>query len=251
MTPVTIMNFTGIYESETFYRHESVRWLDCRRIKGTNCYCDEEAERELAELIAPYPPSGIHFIDSGNYHYMTKLWTDKLTAPFDLILIDHHPDMQPSLFEELLSCGCWVNRVLDSNPFLCKVILLGASDQLAASIPAKRRDKVIAFNETSFLSEATWRGFLNTHAPHPVYLSIDKDVLASSQVLTNWDQGHFTLKTLNRLLRILASSNQIIGADICGECPASVQTILDSSVLDQDDRVNSALLKVLEQPGLF
>ena len=49
----------------------------------------------------------------------------------------------------------------------------------------------------------------------------------------------------------MASSNQIIGADICGECPASVQTILDSSVLDQDDRVNSALLKVLEQPGLF
>lgn len=110
---------------------------------------------------------------------------------------------------------------------------------------------MIAFNETSFLSETTWRGFLNTHAPHPVYLSIDKDVLASSQVLTNWDQGHLTLKTLNRLLRILASSNQIIGADICGECPASVQTLLDSSVLDQDDRVNSALLKVLEQPGLF
>lgn len=122
MTPVTIMNFTGIYESETFYRHESVRWLDCRRIKGTNCYCDEEAERELAELIAPYPPSGIHFIDSGNYHYMTKLWTDKLTAPFDLILIDHHPDMQPPCLRSCSpaaagSTGFWIPIPFSARSF--------------------------------------------------------------------------------------------------------------------------------------
>lgn len=248
MTPITIMDFTGIYETETFYRHEAVRWLDCRRIKGTSCYCDEEAERKLAGLIAPFSPSGIHFIDSGNYHYMTKLWTDKLTAPFDLVLIDHHPDMQPSLFEELLSCGCWVNRTLDTNPFLCKVILLGASDALTASIPAEKKDRVIAFGESAFQSEEVWRNFLLVHAPHPIYLSIDKDVLSPSQVLTNWDQGRFSLKTLNRLLQVLAASGSIIGADICGECPVSIQTALDSRILDQDDQVNQALMNMLRQP---
>lgn len=95
---VTIMDFTGIYEKEHFYGKTRVHWIDCQQIQGTNCYCDEEAETLLRQKIAPFPAEAIHFIDSGNYHYMTKLWTEKLREPFVLVVADHHPDMQPPLF---------------------------------------------------------------------------------------------------------------------------------------------------------
>ena len=63
----------------------------------------------LKRMIADYPAEGVHFIDSGNYHYLTKFWTDKLETPFSLIVFDHHPDMQPPLFDNILSCGSWVH----------------------------------------------------------------------------------------------------------------------------------------------
>ena len=44
---VVLMNFSGIYETESFYEtvpQENRIWLDCRTIPGTNCYCDEEGK---------------------------------------------------------------------------------------------------------------------------------------------------------------------------------------------------------------
>ena len=97
--PVVIMNFTGVYAHEVFARNNQFIWLDCRHLSGTRGYCDKEGIRKLKRVIAGYPAEGIHFIDSGNYHYLTKLWTDKLRVPFSLIVFDHHPDMQPPLWE--------------------------------------------------------------------------------------------------------------------------------------------------------
>jgi hypothetical protein len=113
-----IMDFTGVYNYEPFIRNQNCIWLDCRHLYGTECYCDEEGAASLKRLIADYPAEGIHFIDSGNYHYLTKFWTDKLNYPFSLLVFDHHPDMQPPLFEDMISCGSWVKDMLDTNPYL-------------------------------------------------------------------------------------------------------------------------------------
>lgn len=117
------MDFTGIYEKERFYRGVHVHWIDCRDIQGTNCYCDEEGEQALRRKIAPYSAEAIHFIDSGNYHYMTKLWTEKLREPFVLAVADHHPDMQPPLFRNCCpaavgSMGCW-RKILMYRRWCC------------------------------------------------------------------------------------------------------------------------------------
>lgn len=40
---------------------------------------------------------GIHFLDSGNYHYVTKLWLDQVKEPFDLLVLDHHTCWRYSL----------------------------------------------------------------------------------------------------------------------------------------------------------
>ena len=58
------MNFSGIYETESFYEtvpQENRIWLDCRTIPGTNCYCDEEGERELKERMEPLGAEGSIF----------------------------------------------------------------------------------------------------------------------------------------------------------------------------------------------
>ena len=110
------------------------KWVNCRHLSGTDCYCDEDGKKALQEIISHYPVNGIHFIDSGNYHYVTKFWTDRIDKPFVLIVFDHHPDMQPSLFENILSCGSWVKDILDSNANCRKVIIVGASDMTNSSV---------------------------------------------------------------------------------------------------------------------
>lgn len=122
------MNFSGIYETESFYEtvpQENRIWLDCRTIPGTNCYCDEEGERELKERMEPLGAEGIHFLDSGNYHYVTKLWLDQVKEPFDLLVLDHHTDLQQPMFGDILSCGGWIRASLEENPYLNRVFLAG------------------------------------------------------------------------------------------------------------------------------
>ena len=63
-------------------------WEDVSSVRESRLYCSEEAEKELKQHIAKYVVSGIHFIDSGDYHYMTKLITDQIREPFTLVLID-------------------------------------------------------------------------------------------------------------------------------------------------------------------
>ena len=80
--PIIIMNFTGVYDYEAFARNNKFIWLDCRHLYGTEGYCDRDGTLALKRMIADYPAEGVHFIDSGNYHYLTKFWTDKLETPF-------------------------------------------------------------------------------------------------------------------------------------------------------------------------
>ena len=49
----------------------------------------------------------------------------------------------------------------------------------------------------------------------PVYLSIDKDVLAPTVVQTNWDQGVMTLEDLEQGIDLIR--NLVIASDVTGE----------------------------------
>ncbi len=56
-----IMNFSGIYEDETFYQGKEVCWLDCKDIPGVNGYCSDDAQEEIRKRIQDYDYRGIHF----------------------------------------------------------------------------------------------------------------------------------------------------------------------------------------------
>ena len=49
-----------------------------------------------------------------------------------------------------------------------------------------------------------------------VYVTIDLDCLNTSEAVTNWEAGRFTIADLEWALGKLRESAQIIGGDICG-----------------------------------
>ncbi len=244
MRALVITDFTGAYKNESFYKHKRFVWVDCTGIPGSEYFCDTRALRILRSRLRLFGPHGIHFCDSGNYHYMSKIWTDKIRVPFTLVVFDHHPDMQPPLFGDLLSCGSWVKSVLDTNKYVQKVILIGAADTLTAQIEPAYLPRLAVYNESSLPHQQIWASFARLHVTGPVYLSIDKDVLDTEEAVTDWDNGSMTLDQLRALLPVILSGHTLIGADICGECSQTLR-LLDQSIPRLNDRSNRLLLDTL------
>ena len=254
-----IQDFTGVYAEQPFMQglrkdavqssagpDAKIRWIDCSDIPGTDCYCDDEAVTAIRKQIASAgitDAGGIHFFDNGNYHYMSKIWTDMVQEPFSLVVFDHHPDMQAPRFGNILSCGGWVKKVLDENQFINNVVIIGVADHLVDEIRAELSqagdadilDKVTFIKESEVRETGTPSSFSRTSTSFSrmreslrfptesgmtegrIYISIDKDALSPTSAATNWDQGSLDIATLKEVIEGLATSHKIIGVDICGE----------------------------------
>lgn len=243
---IIIMNFTGVYEDEDFYKNiNTAKWIDLKKIDGTYGYCDKRAEKSIKLKIKPYSPYGIHFIDSGNFHYVSKFWIDKIDKPFSLCVFDHHSDMQPSLFKNLLSCGDWIKEALDENKNLDKVFLIGTDKNLVNSIDKKYKDRIRVFTKEDLCSKDGWITFLHTQSNNPLYISVDKDVLKASLVKTDWDQGELTMKELESLLLIIMDKEKIAGIDICGEYIPHSWSYENMKRVKTNNKCNQELLKLI------
>lgn len=234
---ILLMNLSGTYEEQDFWREEQVTWIRLEDLSGTNCYCDEPAVRAIREKIREFALSGIHFIDSGNYHYMTRIWMDKAKSPFSLLVFDNHTDMQPPAFGGLLSCGGWIADALESVKLLDHVFLVGpdqpAFDQVQQTYKERvtflSREDLQAARQTDSSSgvAASFLEMLSEYEKKagklsPVYLSVDKDVLNEQEVKTTWSQGDMSLTELKSCLEELQSFLKarklpLQAADVCGE----------------------------------
>ncbi len=136
--PVTVMNFSRIYEDQKFYRTPlqgiTPRLLDFTDLRGTNGFCDAEAAAEIRRRIAALPLRGVHFLDNGNYHYLTRFWCEKITEDFVLLIYDHHLDLRKPAFPGLMSCGSWIRDILLRNTHCRGILIVGASRAQAAII---------------------------------------------------------------------------------------------------------------------
>lgn len=277
---ITVQDFTGVYAEQPFMQKlrttaetsKDVRWLDCTKIVGTDCYCDDDAIKEINELIDNAESNSksesernienrgnstnvptIHFFDNGNYHYMSKLWTDRVQEPFTLIVFDHHPDMQPPRFGGILSCGGWVKEVLDNNKFIQNVIIIGVKDELVETVREELSqsgessilEKVtfIRESELSILSSLICSDFVNVLSPN-LYISIDKDALSPTYAATNWDQGSLTLDALKNFITTLTAGRKILGIDICGERAHDFEGD-EHHTVQEADKLNSELNREL------
>ena len=225
-TSIVLMNFSGIYEEERFWKERQVSWIDAKDICGTNCYCDDEAIAEINKRTENYPTAGIHFIDSGNYHYMTKLWLTKIEKPFALLVYDNHTDMQPPAFGGILSCGGWIAASLEELKNLEHVILIGPDEAAYEQVEEELKEKVIFLSREKLqeMNDAEISRFLTEVLCEtlPLYISIDKDVLCPDDAQTTWSQGDMSLTELKSCLEELQSFLKarklpLQAADVCGE----------------------------------
>ena len=302
--PVVIMNFTHIYEDETFYISEQKSSaprsgeaspapsivpgspapalstessipaparvaslkpyiLDFTTLSGTNGFCDDAAADEIRRRIADFPARGLHFLDNGNYHYLTRFWCEKITEDFALVVYDHHVDLRKPVFPGLMSCGSWIRDVLLRNSH-CRAVLIIGPERAQAGIIERELQSLVVDDQSPrssapvrvscFTEDDILDGRAARELPHildelrlPVYISIDKDVLSRKVLRTNWDQGIMTEAELHRELSRFTTDPQIhiLGADICGE-PAynACRRILDDTRdLRRSDGVNHRLLE--------
>jgi len=283
---ITVQDFTGVYAEQPFMRElreksaksADIHWLDCTKIVGTDCYCDDDAVKAINEMIDKAESRGktecsgiienrdnskcsntsandvaeqpaIHFFDNGNYHYMSKLWTDRVQEPFSLIVFDHHPDMQPPRFGGILSCGGWVLEVLENNKFIQNVVIIGVADHLADEIREELTqtgnsqilNKVTFIKESELGKEIPLSSFVHQRSglSSNIYLSIDKDALAPAFAATNWDQGSLTLDALKKFITEIAANHKILGIDICGERAHDFEGDANHTVQKADSLNNS------------
>ena len=219
------MNFSGIYKQQQFWQtgeiQRNISWVEVQELPGSNCYCDGDAMETLRQKLEEFDADGIHFIDSGNYHYMSRIWLEKLNTPFRLVVFDNHTDMQPPAFGGLLSCGGWVAASLEELPLLKEVILVGPDQEAFDQTEPTLREKV-RFLSREKLREMTLEEkvsfFKELTAELPTYLSVDKDVLCPKEASTTWSQGEMTLEELCQFVKILLEKQDILGMDVCGEC---------------------------------
>ncbi len=164
-------------------------FADFSSFEGTNCYCSADSADRIRRELAGLPLHAFHDIGTGDYHYQTLFWLERVGEPFSLVLFDHHPDDQEGAFgEDLLSCGGWVARARRLPCLQADVWIRDASDFPALDVLPRL----------------------------PVYLSLDLDVLSDRFARTDWDQGTMTLAEMQTALRALAASRRILGVDLCG-----------------------------------
>ena len=213
MTPKTlVVRFTGAPDAENLPEITGGTVLDCRDVEGTNCYCDPAAEAELARRFSTFPLRSVHWLDTGDYHYCSKLWTDRIDRGFDLVVVDNHPDMQEPAFGDILSCGGWVRKALESNPLLAEVWLVGIDPALGGECGGfGDRVHVVDRNAVGRNSPEAVAARLSGR---PVYLSVDRDALDRDHARTDWDQGSMRLDWLCAFIACLGP--KLLGADVCG-----------------------------------
>lgn len=236
---IVMMQFTKAYEKQDFWKGISkdidVEWIQLADITGTNCYCDEASKEEIRKRVSGYSYQGLHFLDSGNYHYASLFWLEKITTPFSLVVFDFHPDMQPPAFGDITSCGGWVKEALATNDFLQKVYLVGVSKELIEELSELETYEA----SVVFMDSISQGDELLKEEQNPIYISFDKDVLHPNYTYCQWSQGEMTLPEAIEMLEVLVREKDILGMDICGEDSELIED--KASLINQS--TNGALLE--------
>lgn len=245
---LTIINFDETYSTQSklqYYLHDSI---DFQQMKHVNLYCEEDSSILLRKKLQKRKQKGITLIGSGNYHYVSYLLLKEIKNPFTLILFDHHPDLRMSQDKNknLLSCGSWVSYALSEIPLLQKAIIIGPTTHLP-HYSNNTRAVIFPFDG---LHQFSLKSILSTIHTQNVYISIDKDVLQPTEVVTNWDQGIMTIEILTRYLEFIIKSKQVEGVDICGEAHLSpLDSLLpeNQAIIQKNEKANLKILQALFQ----
>lgn len=96
---------------------------------------------------------------------MTRIWLEKISEPFSLLVFDNHTDMQPPAFGGLLSCGGWIYDSVMELPLLKRVILIGPDEEAFSRVEPEIQEKVEFLSREKLLEmeEAQVCAFVSEH----------------------------------------------------------------------------------------
>ena len=122
-------SLSGIYESEGYAWEQAGKIWDLRELRGTDGYLVPETEQfleaELGRKKETKELPRIRLLDSGNYHYMSKLLLGLEKEDLFLAVFDHHTDMQPPALLPVLSCGSWIRDAAGAYQNIKGICVIG------------------------------------------------------------------------------------------------------------------------------
>ena len=268
-----ILDFTHVYRDEDIKDIDRFRYIDCSDIQETDMYCSKNAYEKIWGRIEPYGIQGIHYIDSGNYHYITKIITDHITEPFGLVMYDHHTDMQIPMVPEMMSCGDWAGQTLIQNENLRQLVVVGPLEsdieQTLESYSGSQSGRLLTFSAEDLHGDLLENKLKLIRTDLPLYISIDKDVLGTEYTETNWSQGDMSIDGLERLLSVFFGGqgeeknsdacrnderyagdirhSRILGIDICGEIQTDIPVPEYLEAEEKNEKVNIELFRFISE----
>ncbi len=268
-----ILDFTHVYRDEDIKDIDRFRYIDCSDIQETDMYCSKNAYEKIWGRIEPYGIQGIHYIDSGNYHYITKIITDHIAEPFGLVMYDHHTDMQIPMVPEMMSCGDWAGQALSQNKNLRQLVIVGPPEsdikQTLESYSGSQSGRLLTFSAEDLHGDLLENKLKLIRTDLPLYISIDKDVLGTEYTETNWSQGDMSIDGLERLLSVFFGGqgeeknsdacrnderyagdirhSRILGIDICGEIQTDIPVPEYLEAEEKNEKVNIELFRFISE----
>lgn len=268
-----ILDFTHVYRDEDIKDIDRFRYIDCSDIQETDMYCSKNAYEKIWGRIEPYGIQGIHYIDSGNYHYITKIITDHITEPFGLVMYDHHTDMQIPMVPEMMSCGDWAGQTLIQNKNLRQLVVVGPPEsdieQTLESYSGSQSGRLLTFSAEDLHGDLPEDKLKHIRTDLPLYISIDKDVLGTEYTETNWSQGDMSIDGLERLLSVFLGGqgeekntdacrnderydggirhSRILGVDVCGEVQTDISVPEYLVAEEKNEKVNIELFRFISE----
>ena len=224
------------------------------RLWGKQQKLDDFREALVKQLTGNKAEPRLTFMGSGDFHHITTFLVafalENQFAPITIIHFDNHPDWVK--FENGMHCGSWISGAL-KHPRVEKIITLGVcshdlrrperkganltllSQGLLELYPYdhapsrvkrdygrgasfEQKDGALHWKTIRSLGERDFTGHLLSRIEtQSVYLTIDKDVLAREDAITNWDQGCMRMPYLLSLVREIGQRHSVIGADVTGD----------------------------------
>jgi arginase family enzyme len=201
---------------------------------------------QLLGRCLPADEPTLTFCGSGDFHHVSLALVRRLATPFNLLVLDKHPDWMRAI--PFLHCGTWLRHAA-RLPLVRRVYHVGGDLDFdnawrwLAPRDELRRGKVTVFPAVRRFTRGPWRRVRNLPARDagqpvsrerlgrllrpfapalarwPLYVSLDKDVMTGADAVVNWDSGHLRLAEVSAVLGafVAAAGGNVIGIDVVGD----------------------------------
>jgi hypothetical protein len=202
-------------------------------------------EQSLSRCPGGSDPT-LTFYGSGDFHHVSLALVRRITTPFNLLVLDKHPDWMCGI--PFLHCGTWLRHAAQL-PLLQRVYHVGGDLDFdnawrwLAPCDDLRRGKITVFPAIRRFTRGPWRRIRNVPvqangepvtlpsveqllqpfaaalARWPLYISLDKDVMTAEDAVVNWDSGHLRLAEVTAVLTafVTAARGNLLGMDVPGD----------------------------------